>query len=129
MSLDIAEQQVLIDFFDDPNFHWHGRILLVALPTPGMWVVTTPDYSVQVCDLRLHRVVPLQRNADFPDRIEGGIYYFDPFEAGELEQLAVEPVLADEGLAACDARVVVRARARRADGQRDRGDGRLHQEH
>ena len=88
LSLDVPERQCLIDFFDDPNgFLWHHRLLLKPTPVPGRWVVSTPDHSVEVCDLNAHRVVALERNAPIPPNRAGQSYVFDPVSAQELEGL------------------------------------------
>eukprot|EP00959_Pyramimonas_sp_CCMP1952_P266274 5566918-Pyramimonas_sp.AAC.1 len=45
-SLDVAERQCLIDFFEDENgFHWHHRLLLKPTPVPGRWIICAPDLS------------------------------------------------------------------------------------
>ena len=77
-SLDIAEKQVLIDYWDDPaEFYWHHRILLLPTQEPGRWVTATPDYAVETQDLSEHRIIPVQRNAEFPVDYRGYIYCFD----------------------------------------------------
>ena len=45
-SLDIVEQQVAIDFFDDPAYQWHQRVLHVKV-SDAKWVVSTPDLEVE----------------------------------------------------------------------------------
>ena len=85
-SLDIVEQQVAIDFFDDPAYQWHQRILHVKV-SDAKWVVSTPDLEVEVCDLASHRVVPLVRAARFPERVVGNLYQFAPIGDAELEAL------------------------------------------
>ena len=83
-SLDIAEKQVLIDYWDDPaEFYWHHRILLLPTQEPGRWVTATPDYSVETQDLSEHRIIPVQRNAEFPADYRGYIYCFDTDDCSE----------------------------------------------
>ena len=91
-ALDIAEQQVLIDFFGDPGgFWWHARILLVKTSQPGVWVVTSPDWETQRCNLNDHRVVPMLRNGPIPAGYEHLAYVFDnPPDAGELARVRRE---------------------------------------
>ena len=69
-ALDISEDQVLIDFFADPNgFRWHHCFLLRA-PDDAAWILCAPDGRVQRCNLADHRIIVLPRNAAFPqDRI------------------------------------------------------------
>eukprot|EP00972_Heterocapsa_arctica_P044886 6624629-Heterocapsa_arctica.AAC.1 len=55
-SLDIVEQQVVIDFFADPDYRWHARILLVKLDGAAQWVVATPDLGIEAVNLATHRV-------------------------------------------------------------------------
>ena len=83
-TLDIAEKQVLVDFWEDEGqFYWHHRILLLATDTPGRWIWATPDYEVSVAELATHRIVPLQRNEIFPVDYRGYIYAFDTADATE----------------------------------------------
>ncbi|CAK0836100.1 unnamed protein product, partial [Prorocentrum cordatum] len=66
LTLDLAEPQVLINFPDDAaGLRWHHRLLLIQTPTPGVWIASTPDYSVHRLDLNVHRVVALARNGPF----------------------------------------------------------------
>ena len=90
-SLDTVLAQVVVDYFDDPNFQWHHRVLLVQLEGPR-WIVVTPDGSVQVLDLSEHRVIPVRRHAAFPDSVRGNVYIFDPFEDGEEESYVAQAV-------------------------------------
>ena len=83
-ALDVSFKQVLVDFFEDENFHWHGRLLLIPGPSAGTWIWLTPDGSVQFANLADHRVIPLQRNAPLPEEYEGNMYFFDPLTAQEL---------------------------------------------
>ena len=69
-TLDIEERQVLVDFLGDADgFIWHHRILLLHL-RDAVWIICTPDLSVQQCNLADHRLVMLGRNSPFPaDRV------------------------------------------------------------
>eukprot|EP00972_Heterocapsa_arctica_P019171 2829334-Heterocapsa_arctica.AAC.1 len=67
-SLDVFEQQVLNDFFADPNFQWHARLLLVRLDGNASWIVATPDHDVEALNLATHRVIPMARDAPVPAR-------------------------------------------------------------
>eukprot|EP00959_Pyramimonas_sp_CCMP1952_P334733 7009701-Pyramimonas_sp.AAC.1 len=91
-SLDIPERQVLISFWDDPNgLRYHGRVLLFATPTPGKWIVGTPDFDVQFADLSEHRVIPLGRDEDLPRRYLAETYFFDvPIEPESLARMRRE---------------------------------------
>eukprot|EP00974_Lingulodinium_polyedra_P060195 5802488-Lingulodinium_polyedra.AAC.1 len=66
-TLDIEEQQVAIDFFNDAQYQWHARVLLRRLD-PGRWLAATPDYEVETLVVGDHRVQVLPRNAPFPAR-------------------------------------------------------------
>ena len=90
-SLDIDEQQVAVDFFDDPNgLYWHTRVLLRQLG-PGSWIVGTPDIEVEACDLTHHRIVPIPRNAPYPVRIADELYAFDvPITDADLASLRAQ---------------------------------------
>ena len=88
-ALDIPQRQVLVDFFNDPAFHWHARVLLIAAPTTGSWVCVTPDDDIEFIDLTQHRVIPLERGADLPAQHTGNMYVFDkptPQQVASLEQ-------------------------------------------
>ena len=89
LSLDIPETQVAVDFFDDDEFQWHMRILIVNC-TAGRWIWATPDLEVQHADLGGHRVVPVPRAAPYPARLAGQLYAFDPLQPGQMEQLRAE---------------------------------------
>ena len=69
-TLDIPERQLLVDYFKDPNgFIWHHRLLLKHVKDT-LWIICTPDKSVQQLDVSTHRLVVLGRNAAFPaDRV------------------------------------------------------------
>ena len=83
-TLDTAITQVAVDFFDDDNFSWHHRLLIYDLGG-GRWVAVTPDGDVEVLPLGDHRVIPLQRNARWPQRVRGDIYAFDPVTEAQIE--------------------------------------------
>ncbi|CAK0884216.1 unnamed protein product [Prorocentrum cordatum] len=89
LTLDLAEPQVLIDFPDDAaGLRWHHRLLLIQTPTPGVWIASTPDYSVQRLDLNVHRVVALARNGPFPAAQWHESYVFDnPIPAVDLARI------------------------------------------
>ena len=88
-TLDVSLSQVLIDFFDDPNFSWHHRLLVVELGT-AKWASVTPDLQVETVDLTAHRVLPLRRNAPFPARALNDMYIFDPVDDATLAELQRE---------------------------------------
>jgi len=88
-ALDIAERQIAIDYYEDEQFSWHHRILLISAGN-GRWILATPDHEVQYQDLSDKRVVPLARGARFPVRVRGDIYAFDPITREELNALYVE---------------------------------------
>ena len=69
-SLDVAERQCLLDFFNDANgFNWHHRLLLRPTPAPGRWIICTPDLSAQVAGLNAHRIVALERDSATPAQV------------------------------------------------------------
>ena len=83
-TLDVPEKQVLIVFLEDEGqYFWHHRLLLIPTTESVKWVLATPDYEVQTSDLSEHRIVPLQRNAEFPENQRGFIYAFDPEDCSE----------------------------------------------
>ena len=76
-TLDVPERQVLVDFWDDEaEYYWHHRLLLLSTNTPGRGIWATPDFEVSAADLIAHRIVPLQRNEEFPADYRGFIYAF-----------------------------------------------------
>ena len=87
--MDIPERQIAIDYYDDENFSWHHRILLIGAGN-GRWILATPDLEVQYQDLSERRVVPLPRGARFPQRVRGDIYAFDQISREELNALYTE---------------------------------------
>lgn len=88
-TLDVPESQVLIDCFDDPNqLRWHHRLLLLPTPVAGVWIGSTPDFSVQRIDLNEHRVVSLPRNGAFPTSLVDQIYSFEsPIAEADLRMI------------------------------------------
>ena len=90
-ALDISEQQVAIDFFDDANYQWHVRVLHEKVGD-AKWVASTPDHETEVVDLSTHRVVPLSRGAPFPARIAGNVYGFEDIGEAELDALRRDAV-------------------------------------
>mmetsp|Transcript_55779 Transcript_55779/g.143731 ORF Transcript_55779/g.143731 Transcript_55779/m.143731 type:complete len:85 (+) Transcript_55779:190-444(+) len=72
-SLDVPARQVAIDVFDDPQFAWHHRVLLIGAGN-GRWIVGAPDLEVQYADLSEQRVVPLPRAAAFPLMVRDNIW-------------------------------------------------------
>ena len=53
-TLDTHLQQVAIDFFNDEEFHWHGRLLLIQA-SGSKWITATPDLDVEITELADHR--------------------------------------------------------------------------
>ena len=91
LSLDVNMKQCLIDFDDDTSgLIWHHRLLLVTGDTPGLWVASTPTMSIQVIDLKDHRVIPLGRKAAFPASVAGMLFCFDPLSEDQLDLLRRE---------------------------------------
>ncbi|CAK0800544.1 unnamed protein product [Prorocentrum cordatum] len=80
-TLDMPERQILVDFFDDP---------ILATPNPGQWICSTPDLSIQIIGVTTHRVIPLTRDSEFPRRVRGEVYAFDPLTPEELQQVRRE---------------------------------------
>ena len=86
-TLDVEYKQVLIEYFDDPRYVWHHRLLLVK-EGPSEWVGASPTHGVMVLMLAEHRVIPLSRNAIFPDECQGNVVFmFDPIDAATLNSL------------------------------------------
>jgi hypothetical protein len=89
-SLDIPERQVLVRYDGDANVTWHHRVLLHQIGGAS-WVVSTPDFDIQVVDLAAERVLALVRNAAFPARVGGDIYAFDnPADPMDLARMRAE---------------------------------------
>ena len=66
-TLDIAERQVLVAYWDDASdIFWHQRVLLAPTPAAGRWICVTPDWEVLTLDQNALQVVPLPRKAPFP---------------------------------------------------------------
>ena len=86
-SLDVGNPQVAIDYPDDPHFRWHHRLLLNRVGDGTKWVVSTPDYNVEVLDLANHRVVTLPRGCQVPARVRGNIYMFRDLSEDQLLSL------------------------------------------
>ena len=82
-------RQVLVDFFDDPNYHWHGRVLLLPSPNgDGRWIGCSPDLELEVLNLAEHRVLPVSRGQPYPQRaVGGGIYGFDDLDDADFDQV------------------------------------------
>ena len=68
---DTAEQQVAVDYNEDPNFTWHHRILQIRIGDSAQYVCTTPDWETEILDLSQHRVVHLPRGGAAPARVAG----------------------------------------------------------
>ena len=89
-TLDLAQRQVLIDFYDDPNgFYWHHRVLCHTVG-PGIWVALTPDFEATSVNLDEHRVVALPRAGPFPrQQVQEGCYHFNEIDARQEWRAAV----------------------------------------
>ena len=85
-TMDVEHRQALIDFFDDPHYVWHHRLLLVK-GEPSVWVGASPTHGVMVLKLSEHRVIPLAKNAAFPDDCQDMVFMFDPIDAAALNSL------------------------------------------
>ena len=66
------------------------RLLVLATPNPGQWICATPDLSIQFLDVATHRVIPLTRDSEFPARVRGEVYAFDPVAPEALQQVRRE---------------------------------------
>ena len=82
-SLDCVEQQVCVECPLDPNFTWHHRVMLRRLGQ-GLWVVLTPDLSVERADLNTVQFIPVTRNAAMPARVLGDVCQFVRLTEQEL---------------------------------------------
>ena len=89
-TCDVAENQVCINFDDDPHFRWHHRLLLVPGLAAGEWIAATPDGEISLLRLSGHLVVALTRNAPFPQRVRGNVYAFGPLDEDALDHLRTE---------------------------------------
>ncbi|CAK0833505.1 unnamed protein product [Prorocentrum cordatum] len=89
LTLDLEEPQVMIDFPDDAaGLRWHHRLRLIQTPSLGVWIASTPDYSVLRLDLNVHRVIALARNGPFPAAQWNESYIFDsPIPAADLARI------------------------------------------
>ena len=85
-TLDVDLPQVALDFYDEEEFTWHHRLLLVQVDG-SKWVVSTPDHDVEVVNLADHKVVTLEKAALFPRRVKDDVYTFDPVSDNALENL------------------------------------------
>jgi hypothetical protein len=92
MSLDIPERQVLL-YFGDGAIPYHHRVLLVQIEA-ACWVVSTPDFDVEVINLSDMTVVALQRKSPFPPRyVADGCYGFvNPILANDIQRLRAEAI-------------------------------------
>lgn len=92
LTLDISEAQVLIDLFDDPNgYRWHHRVLLVATPAAGVWIASSPGFSVERLDLNAHRVRALGRHSRLPENEYSESYVFDsPIRDEDLRHIRTQ---------------------------------------
>ena len=78
---------VLVDYFNDQHgFNWHMRALIVH-GGGSQWVAATPDHELELLDLSAHRVIPLRRGEEFPQRVRGEVYAFDEFDDGEEDAI------------------------------------------
>jgi hypothetical protein len=56
-TLDIVEKQCLVNYPNDANgFTWHALVLLRPTATPRVWAASSPDFSVEIINLREHRI-------------------------------------------------------------------------
>ena len=77
-TLDLPEDQVLVkDFRNEAGVNWYHLLLLLPTPTPGVWIASTPDLTVQPLDLSGRHVVVLPRAGDFPAHLYETCYIFD----------------------------------------------------
>ena len=85
-ALDIDFLQCLLGDPNHPDFYWHHRVLLVG-GKDGLWIWLTPKGEVQCGKLGPGvALVPLRRNAAFPDGLDrANICSFDPISAHELQ--------------------------------------------
>lgn len=103
-SLDVEHAQVLIDFFDDPEFSWHHRLLVVDCGG-GRWIAVTPDHEVEVLVLNDHRVLPVGRAGRFPQRALRDMYVFDPIAEDDMRALENECLALARVLGLADAKL------------------------
>jgi hypothetical protein len=62
-TLDTPLQQCLVDFYDDQNYPWHHRVLLIR--GPGLaWIWLTPDGEVQRADLSQSEWIGKQQQSE-----------------------------------------------------------------
>lgn len=97
LSLDVAEKQVAIDYFDDAVFQWHALLLMINCGQ-AKWIWVTPDLEVQYGDLMQHRVVAIVRSSPYPARLQGILYALDPLGAEALLELRREAAALAEAL-------------------------------
>ena len=57
--------------------NWYHLLLLLPTPTPGVWIASTPDLTVQSLDLSGRHVMVLTRAGDFPAHLYESCYIFD----------------------------------------------------
>jgi hypothetical protein len=113
MSLDIPEPQVLVRFPND-DIEWHHRVLLAQLDA-GAWIVGTPDFEVQTCDLARKTIRALARNSPFPVGLN--TYAFDsPINVADLAAMRSEARRLQEVLGGPEVRVGAAAASRSGPG-------------
>ena len=77
-TLDLPEEQVLVEVFrNQAGVNWYHLLLLLPTPTPGVWIASTPDLTVQSLDLSGRHVIVLPRAGDFPAHLYESCYIFD----------------------------------------------------
>ena len=84
LSLDVSEDQVLVNFPQDTDgFYWHHRLLLHRV-SGGVWLWLSPDYEIVRHDLGAipHRII--ERRSPFPADIADEIYAHDPIGKSTL---------------------------------------------
>ena len=72
MSLDIPEPQVLVSTGNDQWEHW----VLLRRQQDAVWLALDPGSTVEVLDLKVHRIIALARNQDFPLDPEDFVHTF-----------------------------------------------------
>ena len=99
VTLDVPLDQIAIHVPWSPKC-WHHRLLLAPVGSDTVWIAATPDRTLEVLDLSLHKVVPLPRGVRLPWRTRRSILPSSPLTNEELDNLLDRSLLLAASLTA-----------------------------